>query len=137
MKPWRIMAWAGITLAVLFHLVAGIVGPDARLCICSAGVMVERQIDACCGIQAGNADPRPAMPAPCDTDCLLIPLPDVSIATLGHVPPVPEAIALPPVTVFTWITWPLPDPSIVRSPKVPLHPPDPARHHLRSVVLTC
>lgn len=134
----RITTWVIVAVAMVAQLIAGAVGRDTRLCVCSSGVTIESQGDACCAGETGfqKADPAVAAPYGC-TDCHLIPLPDGSAAMLTAVPTAPpsadHAQTLPPVAIIVRL------PAIDRPHRSDLERPPPNQHlrFLRSVVITC
>ncbi|MCK6491429.1 MAG: hypothetical protein L6R48_24535 [Planctomycetes bacterium] len=133
MRLRRLAAWVTVALAILVHLVAGIGGAGAQLCVCSSGVTIEQAMSGCCDPQPGTADD--AQQESSCTDCHLIPLPDAAPASINVPPPWSPAATLPaPVPVAT-IVWP---PAASRRPMLPrAHRPDPLPRLLRSVILTC
>ena len=134
MIPWRTFMWAGVALALVLHLAGGVAGPDANLCICSNGIVIAPQDDACCDTLE-NADPEPSVPSPCDTDCHLIPLPDGTATETSAASVVLPVVDLPAASVVAHIVWPDPARGCFSRPR--RHPPDPALHRMRSVVLIC
>lgn len=134
MIPWRTFMWVGIALALMLHLAGGVAGPDANLCLCSNGIVIAPQGDACCDM-LGDADPEPSVPSPCDTDCHLIPLPDSAATEISAASVVLPVVDLPAASVVARIVWP--DSARGCFSRSRRHPPDSASRRLRSVVLIC
>ena len=131
MKLRRAATWVEIVAVLLIHLVAGIAGDHAQLCVCAGGVTIEQQSAGCCSIEVEST---PGVTGGC-TDCHLIPLPDAGVASISPAPSLPPIAVMPASVQIAEIVWPV-QPALwtVRHRG---HPPDPLPRMVRTVVLTC
>lgn len=133
MRLRRAATWITVAIAILVHLVAGVVGTDMQLCVCSTGVTIERLESGCCVpsvevVTGSEAD------GDC-TDCHLVPLPDATAASISVPPACPPVADLPRPIIVATLVWP--SPPAQRPARLRAHPPDPVPRLLRSMVLTC
>lgn len=131
MKLRRTATWVAIVAVLLVHLVAGIAGEHAQLCVCAGGVTIERQGVDCCSIEVE----APAGATRGCTDCHLIPLPDAGAATISPAPNLPPMAVLPTPVQIAEIVWPAQPAGWTMRRRG--QPPDPLPLLIRTVVLTC
>lgn len=126
--------------AVLVQMAAGFMGPESRICVCSA----------CIAIEGSDADCRPSAIEARDvgalvvvgergcTDCHVIPLPDTTYvpAASAPAPLIPADIALTRIvpSKVVWSSLEATRPLFAHRQRTP---PNQQLRNLRTVVITC